>query len=330
MTAIKYAFLGLMALLAFGLAACGGDEGGDAERITLARGFAVQGGLLDVALARGYFEDAGLDISFQVHTTGRDALNSVLEGQADVASAADTPIVHSAMRGERTFTIATIGTTAEGAVIIARRDRGISEPTDLTGKQIGATVGTSSEFFLDAFLALQAIPKHEVKVVDVRPGDMVETLMSGEVDAVSAWQPYVLQLQEEFGDDGVRFDSKGIYKSTWNLTSTPEFVQNHPGALEKLIFALVRAENYVEEAPMESRKLISDASGIGEATLDALWTTYAFEVTLDQALLITMEDQARWAMDSGLTNATSVPNFLDYLYFDALQQVKPEAITVIR
>ena len=38
MTPFKYTFLGLIALLAFGLVASGGNEGGDAERITLARG----------------------------------------------------------------------------------------------------------------------------------------------------------------------------------------------------------------------------------------------------------------------------------------------------
>ena len=38
MTPFKYTFLGLIALLAFGLVAGGGNEGGDAARITLARG----------------------------------------------------------------------------------------------------------------------------------------------------------------------------------------------------------------------------------------------------------------------------------------------------
>ncbi len=38
MTAFKYAFLGLIALLAYGLVAGGGNEGGDTERLPLARG----------------------------------------------------------------------------------------------------------------------------------------------------------------------------------------------------------------------------------------------------------------------------------------------------
>ena len=38
MTAIKYAFLGLMALLAFGLAACGSNGSVNVERTTLGHG----------------------------------------------------------------------------------------------------------------------------------------------------------------------------------------------------------------------------------------------------------------------------------------------------
>jgi NitT/TauT family transport system substrate-binding protein len=47
-------------------------------------------------------------------------------------------------------------------------------------------------------------------------------------------------------------------------------------------------------------------------------------------MLITFEDQARWRIKQGLTDATEVPNYLDYIYLDALEEVKPEAIGIIR
>jgi NitT/TauT family transport system substrate-binding protein len=46
--------------------------------------------------------------------------------------------------------------------------------------------------------------------------------------------------------------------------------------------------------------------------------------------LIAFEDQARWRIDNNLTDATRVPNYLDYIYLDALEKVKPEAIGIIR
>ncbi len=46
-------------------------------------------------------------------------------------------------------------------------------------------------------------------------------------------------------------------------------------------------------------------------------------------MIIVMEDQARWNIQHGLTNTTEVTNYLDYIYFDALDEVKPEAVTII-
>ena len=43
-----------------------------------------------------------------------------------------------------------------------------------------------------------------------------------------------------------------------------------------------------------------------------------------------MEDEARWMTNDGLTTEKQVPNFLDYIYDDALKAVKPEAVNIIR
>ena len=55
-----------------------------------------------------------------------------------------------------------------------------------------------------------------------------------------------------------------------------------------------------------------------------------FVVSLPQALIIAMEDEARWRIENKLTDKTTVPNYLDFIYTDALEAVNPEAVTVIR
>jgi hypothetical protein len=51
---------------------------------------------------------------------------------------------------------------------------------------------------------------------------------------------------------------------------------------------------------------------------------------LDQTILVSLEDEARWAMKERLTDKKEVPNYLDFIYVDALEQVKPETVTIIR
>jgi hypothetical protein len=46
-------------------------------------------------------------------------------------------------------------------------------------------------------------------------------------------------------------------------------------------------------------------------------------------MLILFEDQARWRIEQGLTDTTEVPNYLGFIYLDALEKVKSEAVTII-
>ncbi len=60
------------------------------------------------------------------------------------------------------------------------------------------------------------------------------------------------------------------------------------------------------------------------------WSNFKHSVALDQELLISMEDKARWVIENKLTDAKKVPNYLNFIYFDALEAVKPERISIIR
>ena len=63
--------------------------------------------------------------------------------------------------------------------------------------------------------------------------------------------------------------------------------------------------------------------------LTTVWSDYQFSVTLDQAQLLAMQDEAQWLISNHLTNATTVPNFISYVYEDGLKSVKPGAVNII-
>ena len=60
------------------------------------------------------------------------------------------------------------------------------------------------------------------------------------------------------------------------------------------------------------------------------WDEFVFELSLDQSLLISLEDEARWAIKNNLTDKKEIPNFFNFIYTQALEEVKPEAVTIIR
>ena len=93
---------------------------------------------------------------------------------------------------------------------------------------------------------------------------------------------------------------------------------------------MIRAEEFTKKYLDKAKKIILNYMGISETEMAALWPDIRLRVSLDQSLLITMEDEARWAIESGFTDKKTVPNYLNYIYFDTLEEVKPEAMTIIR
>ncbi|MEE8481005.1 MAG: hypothetical protein V3T59_07170, partial [Desulfobacterales bacterium] len=76
--------------------------------------------------------------------------------------------------------------------------------------------------------------------------------------------------------------------------------------------------------------IVSQRLKLDKELVVSIWDDFKFQLMLDQAIIITLEDEARWAIDNNLTDATEVPNYMNYIYFDALEEIKPKAVTVIR
>jgi ABC-type nitrate/sulfonate/bicarbonate transport system substrate-binding protein len=166
-------------------------QAGPREKITFAYSTAPNAALVHIAFANGYFSEEGLDATPQLHVFGKLALDAVMDGKADLATVAETPFVFAVMNGRKITTFAVIETSNRNEAIIARQDRGIAKPSDLLGKKIGFTLGTTSDFFAYSFLLFHGIDEKQVRRIGMDPDEMAEALGTGKVDAVSTWNPYL-------------------------------------------------------------------------------------------------------------------------------------------
>ena len=115
----------------------------------------------------------------------------------------------------------------------------------------------------------------------------------------------------------------------WLVVSSDQFLKIHPGAAQRFLKSLLLAENFVKTNPVKSQQIIENRFSISQKFFKQNWPKHKFSVTLSQALLVTMEGEARWAITNKSTNKTIVPNYLNFIYFDALTKIKPEAVGII-
>ncbi|MFZ4538922.1 ABC transporter substrate-binding protein [Propionivibrio sp.] len=308
----------------------GQSDGGYAQKITVAYTWQPENTLVHVAVAKGYFAKEGLIAQFSMHTYGKAALQAVLDKQADFATVAETPFMFSVLRGEKIFVIANIESSSTNHAVVARKDAGIAVPGDLKGKRIGFTPGTTSDFFLDSLLTANGLTRQEIQPVPLKPEDMQEAIMAAKVDALSAWNYPLTQIRNQLGAGGIVFYDRHIYTETFNIAAQQEFVHNHPEAVKRFLRALLKAEDFVAKNPDEAQTIVSAATKIDKSLVSEVWNNFNYQVKLDQTLLITLDDEARWAIRNKLTEQTVMPDFASYIHADSLKAIKPEAVRSLR
>ena len=300
------------------------------EKVTLALSTPPYTVLADLAQAQGYFRQEGLEATPHFHSTGIATLNEALAGKADFISIGDTPFMFAIMRGEKLAIIATIQTSNKADAIFARKDKGIRTPLDLKGKKIGVTLGTGGDFFLGAFLAIHGVARKDIQAVNLKPEEMLLALTAGDVDALSVWSPFLNQAQNKLGDRGLTFYGEDLYTQTFNIAATQESIHRNPGRVKKLLRALIKAEEFAGQQPAKARQIVADTRQMDRASLDEAWADNTFRVSLDQSLLLALEDESRWAIKAGLAHGGKIPNYLDFVYLDGLASVKPAAVRILR
>jgi len=299
------------------------------EKLRIALPVLPDAALVHVAAAKGYFTEEGLDVSILPVMYGVAAIGDVLQGKADLAVAAEVPFVVSVMKGDGLGMVASLVSISNNNAIIARRDHAIAAARDLAGKKIGVSFGTSGSYFLWAFLIRNRLPSDSITLVDLPPDRIVGALANGGVDAVATWQPISFEAQAALGENALAFTAADAYRTSFAAVGRSEFLNGHANAIEKLVRAMLKAEQFMRSHPEETLNLAAAWLKTDADALRPTWKQFDFRINLLQSHLITLEDEARWAMARGYAAKGPVPNFLPHLYLDALLAVRPERVTVL-
>ena len=327
---IILAFLSVVSC-GFGLWACSsGSDYGKLETLTVAIVPTELNALAYVAEAQKLFAANGLQVILKEHyDSGASAAAGMLNGETEIAFAAEFPIVRQVFNKRD---ITSFGTIAkyENTYIVWRTDSGIKTIQDLKGKKVGVTLKTISEFYLGRTLDLNGMNIQQITLVDTRAPDSERAIAGREVEAVATWEPWVAQINQRMGKEVITTPLQSGQYAYWNLVSTSGWINNHHNMIKRLMRSLIQAESYITSHQSEAKAIVRKRMNFEDAYLETLWQRYQFSLSLDQSLITAMEDEARWMIKNGLTREKKVPNFLEHIYEDALKAVKPEAVNIIR
>ena len=310
--AVCTAFLAALPLQAFA-----------AEPVTIAVVPGEISGLVYLARDKGFFLDEGFDVRLEEHEVDYEAVNSMLRGKAHFATASEFVVARKVLLGEELKILSAL-CRADVYRIVVRRSE-IEGPRDLRGKRIGIRYASIAEFYLSRFLLFNGLSSEEVQVREMPMRKAGQALASQTIDAVFLMAGSIPRLLDVIPEqDLVVHPAQQGIDLYWLLAARPELTVE-PERSRSLLRALVRAEEFIEKQPREAYALLRTSLGLRESKEEL----YTFRVTLEQSMLLTMEDEARWILARQLDPQRRLPNFLEAIHFDALKSVKPEAVNII-
>ena len=312
------------------LVSCSEHETADVRPVRLGVANQPSNALVFIALEKGYFLDAGLEIKPTIYPSGKRALlDGLLEKREDYVTAADVPFARQSFEQADLRTIASLYTADNINRIIARRDRGIEQPSDLAGKTLATQGNSAVHYFLHLFLESEKIDHDHARVMFMKAEDLVPALKEGRIDAFSMRDPFISMAAKVLGDNAVIFSARGLQVQSELLVSRLPVIQQDPVIAERLIHALLMAETFALDNREEAISIVARKIGVERHKIADLWSFIHLEVAMDQSLLLQFEKLADWIV-SEMQVAGDKPYFLDHLYLDALKKTSPQSISVVQ
>jgi len=299
------------------------------EPVTISIAPTDSSALFYIAEDQHFFSDNHLAVTLREYNPPAAGVAAMLDGDIDLAGTSEYPVVSQAFR-ERNFSILTRYVGANIVWLIGRKDHGIANVSDLKGKTIGVARGTITEFNLGRFLTLHGMNLSEVTLQDVRPDQFEAALESGKVDALICWQPYADEITGRMGDNVVAWPAESGQPLYGILVARNDWISRHPVTSAEVLKSLDMAAEFTTVHPEESRAIVQKKLNLSDAYMQSAWPGNQFSLSLDQSLVVAMEDEARWMIANNMTNATEVPDFGDYIYPGTLESVRPGSVNLIR
>jgi len=311
------------------LSSCSGQPYSDkTESATLATLQLETSALVYIAQDKHYFSENGLTITVQEFDTGVATIGAVLNKQADIAGLSEFVMVGDVLQKREVSILGTYNRSLS-TDLVALRNRGISSVSDLAGKRIGLSRGTSGEFYLGRFLELNGMSIKDIVIVDLPPSKWVDAISSGDVDAIVGWAPYTTQIQEHFANEVVYWQVQSGQPVFGVIAGSNDWIANHSEAIVRFWKSLAQAEEFLIRHPDDAKAIVQKRLNYDDAYMETVWPRYTFTTLLDQSLILSMEDEVRWMISNNLTTEKKMPNFLDYINAEGLKAANPGAVRIV-
>lgn len=199
-----------------------------------------------IAAANGYFQEAGLEVSFSPGGPNAATVPPVVSGSAQLGQFSETPQLFAARSNGVPVKILACGFRTGPYALTSKPGKPLRSVADLKGMKIG--IQPTARFVMDAILAKNGIDAADVTIINV--GFDKAPLVRGEVDAIGGWITNT-QALSVVGDDRIDLliSELGMESYADVYFATDAAIEKDAETLAKFIGAVGKGWGWVHANP---------------------------------------------------------------------------------
>ncbi len=278
------------------------------------------------AIDKGYFAEEGLEITLWEFADGPSEIAAMEGGSIDLAY-----IGHGAhklcVNGQaQIFLPSSVHSTDRIIVLPSSGVTSVDDLSNLKGKKVAYNGGSSSETALNGALAAANLTRDDIEAYEMDATNMVAAMLSGSVDACTAWNPYSVQIMECCeGALELEFATDSVNLSSW--ICLPDFAKENHDVLVRFTRALMKGmefasqeENWPYVVDLYAKQCAKDSAACEAETSDATWFSSEYiKTSLSDGTfedLYTRQQQV-FINNGDITEAVDLSN---YVLFDVIKE----------
>jgi NitT/TauT family transport system substrate-binding protein len=200
----------------------------------------------DIGVQKGWFEEAGVDVELKwfEYVPSMDAFAA---GKVDAVAMTNGDALVTGSSGAASVAIVINDYSNGNDMVVARP--GITNVAQLAGKKIGVEVGFVSHLLLMNALASAKLTDKDVQLVNVPTDQTPQTLKSGSVDAIVAWQPNSGQALKELPGSTAIYTSANVPGIIYDvLAVSPKSLAERRADWQKVVQVWFRIADFLANA----------------------------------------------------------------------------------
>lgn len=226
----------------------------------------IQYGGYMAALDNGFFESAGLDVSFVSGGPNIDSLANVAAGQSQMG---DRPIGPILVAREKGIPVKIVGTVYQKSpfAIMSPADKPITSVEGLVGKTLSS--GSSSRPLIEYLLREAGVDPTEVRMVPHSPDPAA--LVAGQIDGYLGYATNQGVMLEARGFDihALNVSDMGIPETTGTIYAREDYLEENPENVENFLVGAIQGWKWALDNPEATAELMVGEYGAPGLDYDA-------------------------------------------------------------